>query len=262
MSKVFVSSTLFWGTPLPETLRLVRQNGLAGLELWAQQFFLENFQEAEYLRYVEKYGLESTVHACSWDLNLASANAGIREASVQQVIRSLELASRIGAREVTVHPGHMTMVCWREESVQLLQQSLRRIAAAARSLQMPVSLEIMEKIKKEFVTDPASMEEVTGPLSSFFFYTLDLAHCDSTEEMETFHRTLPRISKLHISNRVGPQYHTPLPDGDYDFRALLPRLKAWDLPMVVEGYDSTAAHEVFTKNIHFLQEQGGIIEHV
>ena len=35
MSKVFVSSTLFWGTPLPETLRLVRQNGLAGLELWA-----------------------------------------------------------------------------------------------------------------------------------------------------------------------------------------------------------------------------------
>ena len=127
---------------------------------------------------------------------------------------------------------------------------------------MPVSLEIMEKIKKEFVTDPASMEEVTGPLFSFFFYTLDLAHCDSTEEMETFHRALPRISKLHISNRVGPQYHTPLPDGDYDFRALLPLLKAWNLPMVVEGYDSTAAHEVFNKNIHFLQEQGGIIEHV
>ncbi len=262
MSKVFVSSTLFWGTPLPETLRLVRQNGLAGLELWAQQFFLENFQEEEYVQYAKEYGLESTVHACSWDLNLASANAGIREASVQQVIRSLELASRIGAREVTVHPGHMTMVCWREESVRLLQQSLRRIAAASRSLQMPVSLEVMEKVKKEFVTDPASMEEATGPLFSSFFYTLDLAHCDSTEEMETFHRTLPRISKLHISNRVGPQYHTPLPDGDYDFRALLPWLKAWGLPMVVEGYDSTAAHEVFTKNIHFLQEQGGIIEHV
>lgn len=112
------------GFPLSEILPLVHQNGLAGLELWAQQFFLENFQGAEYLRYVEKYGLESTVHACSWDLNLASANAGIREASVQQVIRSLELASRIGAREVTVHPGHMTMVCWREESVRLLQQSL------------------------------------------------------------------------------------------------------------------------------------------
>lgn len=35
---------------------------------------------------------------------------------------------------------------------------------------MPVSLEIMEKIKKEFVTDPASMEEVTGSLFSFFFF--------------------------------------------------------------------------------------------
>lgn len=258
MSEIYISSTLLWGSPLPVLLRTIREAGLAGPEMWAQQFFLEGYDKAQYRDLAARNGLSTLVHACSWDLNLCSANEGIRTASIKEVIRSLELARDLGAREVTVHPGHMTMVCWRAESVKRLHRSLETIGDAARALQMPVSLEIMEQVRKEFVTSPQAMEEVTGELKDRFQYTLDLAHCETLSEMRSYHRQLhKRLSKLHISNRVGPQYHTPLPFGDFDYKTLLPEILGWNVPMVVEGYDSTATHEVFQRNVRFLQEQGG-----
>lgn len=259
MSEIYISSTLLWGSPLPDLFRSLKDAGLAGPELWAQQFFLEKYDIGEYRECAAVYSLSTLVHACSWDLNLCSANEGIRTASIKEVIRSLELAKAIGAKEVTVHPGHMTMVCWRSESAKLLHRSLEAIADAARDLNIPFSLEIMEKARKEFVTSPQIMEEVTGDLKDRFQYTLDLAHCDSVAEMRSYRRQLrKRLSKLHISNRVGPQYHTPLPYGDYDYKALLPEILGWNVPMVVEGYDSTTTHEVFARNVRFLQEQGGL----
>lgn len=259
MSEIYISSTLLWGSPLSSLLASIKNAGLAGPELWAQQFFLERYDAGEYRSCAAELGLSTLVHACSWDLNLCSANEGIRTASIQEVIRSLELAKTIGAKEVTVHPGHMTMVCWRSESVKLLHRSLETIADAARDLAMPVSLEIMEQARKEFVTSPEAMEEVTGDLKHRFQYTLDLAHCESVAEMRSYRRQLrKRLSKLHISNRVGPQYHTPLPFGDFDYKALLPEILGWNVPMVVEGYDSTTTHEVFQRNVRFLQEQGGL----
>ena len=82
---------------------------MAGIEVWAQHFFYHQYDKAAYREYASKFQMETFIHSCSWDLNLVSLNEGIRQASVQEVVASMRLAKELGAAEVTVHPGHMTM---------------------------------------------------------------------------------------------------------------------------------------------------------
>ena len=257
MAEIYLSSTLLWNLPLKDLMELAHSLHAAGLEMWAQQFFYQGYEPAEYQYYAHVYNLKTLVHSCSWDLNLSSINSSIRDASIKAVKDSIKLAHKIQAREVTVHPGHMTQPAFRKESTMLMQDSLSQIYEYARKKNMPISLEIMEKIKKEFVTDEAGMREVTGGLFDNFYYTLDLAHCDSVDEMFHILDTMPHLSKLHISNRKGPQYHTPIPEGDFPFRELLPKIFSYGIPLVVEGCDTTPDLKILHKNMDFLVEQGG-----
>ena len=216
-----------------------KEAGFDGIELWAQQFFARGYDTQEYLRLQALYPLRTCVHSCSWDLNLASMNQGIREMSIKQVEASMRLAAELEAMELTVHPGHMTLPGRREESMKLLQDSLEQIGRLSDRIGVDVSLEIMEKIPKEFVTDAQSMEEAAGSRKKQFFYTLDIAHCDSEEEPFHILDQMKRISKIHISNRKGKCYHTPLENGDFSFKEMLPQLLAYGLPLVTEGYDDS-----------------------
>lgn len=255
MKQVLISSTLLWNLSLEEMFRCIYEQDLGGLEVWAQHFYCRGYDEKEYCRLANKYPITTVVHSCSWDLNLSSVNEEIRRTSVKEVIASMAFAERIDAAEVTVHPGHMTMPFLRRESAAVMGESFREIADASYHMDMPVSLELMEKTKKEFVTDWEAMQEVTGDLFSFFSYTLDVAHCDSPGEALTLLQDMPAVSKLHISNRRGRQYHTPLYDGDFDFDALLPELDAWKLPMVLEGYDPQGGLAVFYNNVAYMRRR-------
>ena len=117
MKQIFVSSTLLWNAGLEEMFQRVYDNGFDGIELWAQQFFARGYDTQEYLRLQALYPLRTCVHSCSWDLNLASMNQGIREMSIKQVEVSMRLAAELEAMELTVHPGHMTLPGRREESM-------------------------------------------------------------------------------------------------------------------------------------------------
>jgi len=250
--KVYVASSLLWGTPLDELMQTVHECGFSGVEMWAQQFFDCGYDAAEYRRLADHYKLGTTVHSVSWDLNLSSVNAAIRETSVGQVRSSIELCKCLGGEDVTVHPGHLTLDCFREMSLGLLQDSFRQIAEFSQKKDVRVSLEVMEKIRKEFVTDAAAMKLVAGKYAEVFTYTIDVAHCDSTVEIDELVSALPSFSKFHISNRKGPQYHTSLDDGDFDFRWLLPRLLKTGKTLVLEGYDDSPGRLKLRHNAAYL----------
>ena len=97
-----------------------------------------------------------------------------------------------------------------------------------------------------------------GSRKKQFFYTLDIAHCDSEEEPFHILDQLKRISKIHISNRKGKCYHTPLENGDFSFKEMLPQLLAYGLPLVTEGYDDSRDFHIFTENTAFLKTNGGL----
>ncbi len=263
MNQIFASSTLFWNASIIKMMHHVKQARLEGIELWAQQFTCRGYVEEDYVRLAEQYGLQTIVHSYSWDLNLSSLNAGIRQASVAEVVKSMQLAARIGAREVTVHPGHQTIANKLSRSnwvggpyENFLYESLSKIAEEADKLGVSVSLEIMEKKKKEFVTSVEAMQVVTKDLFSAFSYTLDVAHCDSMFECLQMGNILSKdglLSKIHISNRQGKTYHTPLGQGDYEFSDVWPQLLRYGVPLVMEGYDEGREFPFFYTNIDFLK---------
>ncbi|HJB08848.1 MAG TPA: sugar phosphate isomerase/epimerase [Candidatus Enterocloster faecavium] len=254
MATIYLCSTLLWNGSLEEIFDMACQSGLDGIELWAQHFFHRKFDAGEFEKLAALYPLKSCVHSQSWDLNLASMNEGIRKQSVIEVEKSIDLAYRLGLDEVTVHPGRCTIPGTGAPYEAYLRQSFQEILEYAKKRQIDVSLEIMEKIPKEFVTTMDAMKRVCGDLFDQFVYTLDVAHCDSEEEvLTTLQDYRPHISKLHISNRKGPKFHTPLNEGDYDMEKLLPRLARYDLPMVIEGLDSSRDFSTAKQNIQFIQ---------
>ncbi|HRM37853.1 MAG TPA: hypothetical protein PLP40_07195 [Trichococcus flocculiformis] len=85
--------------------------------------------------------------------------------------------------------------------------------------------------------------------------TLDVAHCRDEEMVLDHLNKLPRIRKLHLSNRTGRQYHTPLGEGVLDFGKLSPEILASGLPIVIEGMDIGLKKTVVTKNLTYLKEE-------
>ncbi|WP_088186860.1 sugar phosphate isomerase/epimerase family protein [Desulfosporosinus sp. FKA] len=256
MPELYFSSTLMWPASLEDLFRTAYENGFAGVEFWAQQFAVKGYSVKDFVKMLSIYPLKTMVHSFSWDLNLASLNDEIREASIRETLKGIDLTATLGGFEITVHPGKRTLDTEPEVYYERLRNSLVEISRYAKERHVNVSLEIMEKAKKEFVVSIEALKQLTGNLFNEFFYTLDIAHCDQEEIIFTSLASLDRISKLHVSNRKGKILHTPLRKGDYKLDKLLPRLSNYKLPLVIEGFDDDNEFWILKDNIKFLKENG------
>ena len=258
MADLYFSSTLMWNSRLEEIFAMAYENGFAGVEFWAQHFACRGYSAEEYVKLGALYPLKTIVHNFSWDLNLASLNDGIREASIRETKKAVELLDSLGGYELTVHPGHKSFEMKPDIYYERIKGSLEDIYEYARERSIDVSLEIMEKNGKEFIVSGEAMETLTRDWPERFYYTLDVAHCDSEEILWDTLERLNRISKVHISNRKGTRLHTPLREGDYAFHRLLPELEKYRLPMVIEGFDGSSEFQILKDNINYLREMGGL----
>lgn len=253
VNELYFSSTLMWNADLPVLFQTAQTLQVQGIELWAQQFESMAYQEAECLRLMEQYDGAVFVHSKTWDLNFASLNRSARETAIREVKASIDLAATLHAPEVTVHPPRQSLGGNEAFYRELAYQGLTEILSYARRKQVEVSLEVMEKIPKEMMTTQEQVKELTGDLFNEFLYTVDVAHCDSVAEAESFLLGLPRISKLHISNRRGGTYHTTLANGDISFVELWPALESSGYPMVVEGLDISNQYTMLYENMDYIQ---------
>lgn len=253
MNHLYFSSTLMWNAALPELFRCAHELGVQGIELWAQQFESRGYCEEECLRLMEQYPIKAFVHSKTWDLNFASMNRRMREVSISEIKASIDLAAKLHAPEVTVHPPRESLCGNLPFYRELAYRGLTEILSYARRRNVEVSLEVMEKIPKEMMTTRQQVQELTRDLYPEFSYTVDVAHCDDAAEVRDFLQRLPRISKLHISNRRGGTYHTTLPDGDFSFPELWPSLQDSGLPMVVEGLDTSKEYTMLYDNMTYIQ---------
>ena len=254
MEHIYFSSTLMWNAALPEIFRTADALGAEGIELWAQQFESRRYSAAECLDLLGCYPLRIFVHSKTWDLNFASVNRRIREVSLREIRRSIDLAARLNAPEITVHPPRESLCGDRPYYRELAYRGLREILQYGREAGVAVSLEVMEKIPRELMTTREAARGLTRDLYREFSYTVDVAHCDGEEELEDFLLNLPGVSKLHISNRRGGNYHTMLSDGDFSFSKLWPMLESRGLPMVVEGFDHTDQYLMLQENMKYIRK--------
>ncbi|WP_026074332.1 sugar phosphate isomerase/epimerase family protein [Brevibacillus massiliensis] len=250
----YVSSTLMWSYPVEEAILIAKQHGFQGVEIWAEHVWFHQSDAAKIKQVAARENMSLTLHAASWDLNLCSLNQGIREQSVAEITKSFILAAQLGARNVTIHPGRVTLSqSWKGWHMDILTQKLNTLAKEAGKLGLDLSIEHIEPIKKEFIVTPADMNELTARIAYPVSTTFDVAHVPLTYPLVDFYRELRWISKVHISDATVNQLHLPLGQGDVALQSILPVIMEKETIIVVEGIDFSKETEDLKQSAKYLQ---------
>lgn len=243
-----------WDFPVEEIFDFAKENNFSGMEIWAEHIRNKAYEPDKIKNLFKKHDLNLTFHASSWDLNLCALNKSIRRASIDEIKKDIDLSYFIGIDEITLHPGRVSVALDSFNYGATLYDSLTEICQYAQSKNIQISLEIMEKIPKEFITSLEQVQSMAEDLMNFLKITLDLAHCDSLEEAYHIFKKSNNISKVHISNRRENKYHTALDDGIFDLREILTYIYNLNLPMVIEGLEIGKEAKFLKRNINYLKE--------
>ncbi|RYM00263.1 sugar phosphate isomerase/epimerase [Sporolactobacillus sp. THM7-7] len=258
--KLFLSSTLCWSDPVDKVIQIADRYGFAGVEIWAEQVWHHQTEPEEILRANDPIHLELTFHAASWDLNLCALNEGIRNQSVTEIEKSMRLASRIGAENVTIHPGRVTLPAFRDWHHSIMVDRLTYLAGRAEELHVTISVEMMEHIKKELIVTPYMMNRLLNDLPETIRTTFDMAHVPLDQHVIDYFRHTERINKIHMSDAKLGQYHVPLGQGVLPIQKILSQLRTTRLPVILEGLDTDPAHPALLANCRYLQTMQSCIE--
>jgi len=171
----------------------------------------------------------------------------IRQASLGEMIRSLETAAALGAEKAVLHPSMVSGLgaLVLEEVRAYADNSLAALVAAARPLNLRLCLENIFP-KYQIGYDPAEFE-IWFARHPDLKLTLDTGHgnidAPGTRRILQFVRMFgDRIGHVHVSdNRGKGDDHLPIGKGRIDFSTVF-------CALAEAGYDGTVTLEVFTED--------------
>lgn len=175
----------------------------------------------------------------------ADLTAGIRDASIQETLSSLETAADLEAEKVVLHPGYIggLAVHVMAQALALAMESLDIFVRRAAQLGVMVCIENMFPKYRPFVT-PDDFRPVFEAFPELKF-TLDTGHAHIGDEkgdraIAFVRRYAGRLRHLHVSDNSGQaDEHLPVGQGTIAFKALMRALAQ-------SGYDGTLTLEVFS----------------
>jgi sugar phosphate isomerase/epimerase len=180
-------------------------------------------------------------------VSTADLTDSIREASIEEVLGSLDVAAELGARKVVLHPsaimGMASLVM--EEAMARSLDALHRFVAHASVLGLPLCLENMFPRISPYVEAPRF-----DPLFAQFpdlRLTFDAAHAHigdlaGRRIKAILGRWAERIGHVHLSDNDGyGDSHLTLGAGTLPLEMILRRLAA-------VGYDDTITLEIFSED--------------
>ncbi|MFD2705891.1 sugar phosphate isomerase/epimerase family protein [Salibacterium lacus] len=244
-----------WGTPFRDIIKQAAKQGFEGVELWAEHIWAQEESVHDILRWTKDSRITCTLHAPSWDLNPASINKEIREASYQQICRSMELAEQVEAPNITVHPGHQTipstMASWHTD---MIKEQLYRLNEKARRHGCTLSVEHMEEKPKELFCTPGDMNHLTESMPGDVKVTFDAAHVPAERDPADYFERMNRINKIHLSDTSQTVYHVGLGEGHLSLFHLMSLLEHTELPVVLEGFEEGAGAEKLASHLDYLKK--------
>jgi sugar phosphate isomerase/epimerase len=185
-------------------------------------------------------------------LSTADLNRAIREASQEEMLRSLEVAADLRAWKVVLHPSYITglSVFVMDTVRKYAMNSLEAILGKADELGIPVCLEnLFPQLRSR--AEPEDFTEVLERFPSLKL-TLDVGHANigskGAKRALTFIEQFPhRIGHVHAGDNLGKRDdHLPIGVGNVEFPKIAKALKAI-------GYDETVTFEVFAPDRDYLR---------
>ncbi|HUK92747.1 MAG TPA: sugar phosphate isomerase/epimerase family protein [Methanomicrobiales archaeon] len=261
MVRIAVSSMFFHEYPLDEAFDAVEDSGLDSLEFWVEtpSFWLNGHPVPVLQACLGDHPDFSPVniHTPILDLNPCSVNPRVAQATLAYAAEAIQLADRIGAGVVTVHPGRRTAK--RPPSAPdyaRFEHFLDLLRAGASGRRVKISMENMERAVNSLLSRPEEMRELLDR-EAWLSFTLDTSHAmaHSVGEVAGFiDLCSDRIANIHLSRSEDGKTHLPL-DGSPRARAVLQALRE-------AGYEGTLTLEIEDRNFDHdlsLEEKVGLL---
>ena len=269
MPRISSSSMFFHDYELQEIFDYTEQAGMHTLEFWIEtpDFWLNGTKPDILRACMEKHPgfLPINVHAPVLDLNPCSINPHVAEVSIMYAVRAIELAAKIHADVVTLHPGRRTTHRKAGEAdFNRFTHYLDEIRSAASQTGIRISIENMEKRVNSIIGTPAEMRNVLDEYP-FLWFTFDIAHALLESEktalkfIECCHE---RIANVHASGCKADAVHIPV-SMDESAREILGHLNdsGYDGVITLELDDLTfGRHLSAGEKISILANERKIIE--
>lgn len=206
MARFTVSTMFFHEYPCDQIFDYVAESGLNGLEFWIETpyFWLSGLPEEELAHCIADHPELSpiTVHAPSLDLNPCSINPKVAEISVDYTIETIQLADRMGADVVTIHPGRRTAK--RHPSAydfRKFEEYMARLKEVAREMRVKVAIENLEPRANSLLYTADDTAEVLER-EPWLWFTLDMGHSmmiSFSETIKFIDLCIDRMVNVHVS---------------------------------------------------------------
>ena len=185
---------------------------------------------------MKSYDLTYSIHAPFNDINIASLNESVREMSVIELIKIMNMASELDIKTVTIHPGLYSLVVsgLEERSVMAAKRSLRTLDRMAQECGVRLCVENMPGFKFFLGQTADQMSELLEGTN--LPICLDIGHANTTGQLNEIIDTLGnRIMNVHIHDNDGKQdQHLTIGEGTVDFDDCLKRLSSYGGRYIIE----------------------------
>jgi sugar phosphate isomerase/epimerase len=203
------------------------------------------------IRALARHKMKILCHLPSF-LSTADLTPSIREASLDEVLNSLDVAAELGCLKVVLHPSYMLglSIFVMEKAREYAIESLDAIMKKANELGLIICLENLFP-RAHSLVEPDDFAEIFGNFPKLKL-TLDTGHAhigdkDGRRALNFIKRFPDRISHIHASDNLGEEdNHLPVGAGTVNFPEIVKAIKEI-------GYDDTITLEVFSKDRDYLR---------
>jgi sugar phosphate isomerase/epimerase len=254
------STWFFQDSLISFALQTIKECGFQAAEIWTEHLWKTGEGVQEIRSLAGTLDLPLSLHAASYDLNITSANPGIRRESLRQVRESVRLAAELDADPVVVHAGRLSSS--RGDAVEywkLLEEAFHSLDELAEEAGVTIGVEAMEKRPKEMFVSPSDIRRMMVKGWKHVGITVDLAHVQSVMEHDRFLSSMEKtwIVHAHVSDFSNDATHVPLGRGSMDIdRALRALCSCFRGTVILEGFVRGRGRETVTANGDFLRSRG------
>ena len=219
---------------LEDILDFIENLGLEYAEL-VHQFPYENIDED----FLESYNLKYSIHSPFMDVNIASLQEKSRLNSLSQIKESIDLANKINAECVVVHPGLMPFLArpFEDKVYTSANESIIELGKYGNDLGVCVTVENMPTFEGMIYQNMVELDKMLT--ENEMFMTLDIGHANhagySADEMY-----FDSIKHIHAHDNYGDDdSHLALGEGSIDLKHIINKFesKNYDGIYIIEVND-------------------------
>ncbi|WP_297898763.1 sugar phosphate isomerase/epimerase family protein [Methanobrevibacter sp.] len=170
---------------------------------------------------LNSFDFKYTIHSPIIDLNIASLNKSIQLASINEIIKSIDLAKTLDSDIVVVHPGSIPFLArnYVDKVLSKCRESLVICENYGSDYDVHIAVENMPNIDNFLYKDINTLNRLLFDLD--IGMTLDVGHAavNGFSEKELY---FDSIKHVHLSdNNYDNDMHYSLGEGSIDFKAVI-----------------------------------------